>query len=168
MYVYVMKKDQLFAKIPPYDLFIKILKCFGLDNINDKRSFTRKHLTYINTVQKMEELVPTLKLYYIPCKARTYLNDLNEKNIVTILRQILKHFNYNIVSKEKYLRGEKYILSRSLRDCVESRGLGAAVAAGSDCAAAGLGGASAGSRGSATGAFAGGSGAMSFRTRRVQ
>ena len=46
----------------------------------------------------------------MPCKARTYLNDLNEKNIVTILRQILKHFNYNIISKEKYLRGEKFIL----------------------------------------------------------
>jgi hypothetical protein len=46
----------------------------------------------------------------LPCKARTYLNDLNEKNIVTILRQILKHFNYNIISKEKYLRGEKFIL----------------------------------------------------------
>ena len=107
---YVMKKDQLFAKIPPYDLFIKILKCFGLDNINDKRSFTRKHLTYINTVQKMEELVPKLKLYYIPCKARTYLNNLTEKNVVTILRQILKTQQHSLNSREKYVKGSKFII----------------------------------------------------------
>ena len=105
-----MKKDQLFAKIPPYDLFIKILKCFGLDNINDKRSFTRKHLTYINTVEKMEELVPTLKLYYIPCKARTYLNNLTEKNVVTILRQILKTQQHSLNSREKYVKGSKFII----------------------------------------------------------
>ena len=50
-----------------------------------------------------------MEKYYLPCKARTYLNGLTEKNIITILRQILKTRNYTIISHEKYIRGEKFI-----------------------------------------------------------
>ena len=37
------------------------------------------------------------------------LNNLNEKKSVTILRQILKLFKYNLKSTEKYIQGEKMI-----------------------------------------------------------
>ena len=30
--------------------------------------------------------------------------------MITILRQIIKTFHYNVKSKEKYLKGEKYII----------------------------------------------------------
>ena len=48
--------------------------------------------------------------YYIPCKARTYLNDLNEKNIITILKQFIKTKGYTIISREKYSNKKKFII----------------------------------------------------------
>ena len=106
-----MPKNQLFKKIPTKEILNKVLLCFDIDDLqNGKVSFCRKDIVRLGSVSKLNNITDLLKEYYLPCKARTYLNDLNEKNIVTILRQILKHFNYNIISKEKYLRGEKFIL----------------------------------------------------------
>ena len=44
--------------------------------------------------------------FYIPCKAK-YLNDLNEKKCITILRQFLKVHNHTLMYKEKYVKGKK-------------------------------------------------------------
>ena len=105
-----MKKDQLFKKNPSNELFTKILESFGLIGLDDKRSFSRKDLKYIKTVEKINHLKPEIDQCYLPCKARTYLNDLNEKNVITILRQILKTRNYTISSREKYMKGCKFII----------------------------------------------------------
>tara|TARA_B100001093_G_scaffold518923_2_gene605590 strand:- start:817 stop:1239 length:423 start_codon:yes stop_codon:yes gene_type:complete len=105
-----MKKDQLFKKNPSDELFQKILNAFGLKDLEDKRSFSRKDLKYIKTVEKINNLKSDLEEYYLPCKARTYLNGLNEKNVITILRQILKTRNYTISSREKYMKGVKFII----------------------------------------------------------
>ena len=105
-----MKKDQLFKKNPSNELFQKVLNAFGLKDINDKRSFSRKDLQYIKTVNKVNELKNELNDCYLPCKARTYLNGLTEKNVITILRQIIKTRNYTIVSREKYMKGCKFII----------------------------------------------------------
>ena len=105
-----MKKDQLFKKHPNDDLFNKVLKSFGLQNLNDARSFSRKDLKVLKTVEQIEKIKIDLHECYLPCKSRTYLNGLNEKNVVTVLRQILKTRNYTITSREKYMRGEKFII----------------------------------------------------------
>ena len=105
-----MKKDQLFKKNPSNELFQKVLNAFGLTDLNDKRSFSRKDLQYIKTVNKVNELKSELNDCYLPCKARTYLSGLTEKNVITILRQILKTRNYTIVSREKYMKGSKFII----------------------------------------------------------
>lgn len=105
-----MKKDQLFKKIPSDELFNKVLNSFGLIDLSDSRSFSRKDLKVLKTVDKIYELKPELACCYLACKARTYLNNLNEKNVITILRQILKTRNYTIISREKYMRGEKFII----------------------------------------------------------
>ena len=105
-----MKKDQLFKKHPSDNLFLKIINSFGLTNLDDNRSFSRKDLKVLKTVEKIRNLKDELTQCYLPCKARTYLNGLNEKNVVTVLRQILKTRNYTITSREKYMRGEKFII----------------------------------------------------------
>ena len=105
-----MKKDQLFKKNPSNELFTKVLESFGLVDLNDKRSFSRKDLKYIKTVEKINNLKSELEECYLPCKARTYLNGLNEKNVITILRQILKTRNHSITSREKYMKGSKFII----------------------------------------------------------
>jgi len=105
-----MKKDQLFKKHPSDQLFSKVLIAFGLKDLNDIRSFTRKDLKTIRTVEKLDLILDQLKQCYLPCKSRTYLTGITEKNAVTVLRQILKTRNYTILSREKYMRGEKFII----------------------------------------------------------
>ena len=103
-------KNQLFKKIPSKDFIIEILKLYGLNDVNDDRSFTRNDLQKLDTVNKLIEYKTELYKYYLPCKGRLYLNELNEKNIITILRQLLKTLNYTLNSREKYIKGSKFII----------------------------------------------------------
>jgi len=103
-------KSQLFKKEPCDNIIEKLLNCFGLKNINDDRHFSREDLKKIDSVNKIYEIKEELNKYYIPCKARTYLNDLNEKNIITILKQFLKSKGYTIISREKYSKKNKFII----------------------------------------------------------
>jgi hypothetical protein len=105
-----MKKNQLFRKTPDDFLISKLIAAFGFRNLTDRRYFSRCDLIKLKTVERIKEIKTLLEQYYIPCKARTYLNDLNEKNIVTILRQCIKQKGYTISSREKYLKGDKFII----------------------------------------------------------
>ena len=104
-----MKKNQLFKKMPTMDLFERFVKIFGLTDINDCRKFTRDTLLKNNTLEKFEGFVEELEEYYIPCKVEKYLKDLDEKKLITVLRQIAKTFEYNVISNEKYLNSRKVL-----------------------------------------------------------
>ena len=78
--------------------------------MKNKKTQFRPLCSKTSFFDKIKDLKPLLEQYYLPCKARTYLNDLNEKNIVTILRQCLKTKGYTICSREKYLKGDKFII----------------------------------------------------------
>ena len=60
-------------------------------------------------LENIEKLIPELRKYYLPCKAKTYLTFLTDNSVLTILRQLLRPYNYIIVSREKYINGEKLI-----------------------------------------------------------
>ena len=103
-------KNQLFRKTPSNEIIQKVVETFGFRCLKDRRCFSRSDLIKLDTVSKIQELKPELELYYLPCKARTYLNDLNEKNVVTILRQLIKTQGFTICSREKYCKGDKFII----------------------------------------------------------
>nr|QDY52159.1 hypothetical protein 4_39 [Mimiviridae sp. ChoanoV1] len=104
-----MPINQLFCKKPNTEILEKVLECFDLKNLQDDKQFTRKYLKDFGTVKKIEEIMTYLSEYYIPCKGEKYLTELNEKKVITILRQIVKCFSYFIFSKERYIKGEKNI-----------------------------------------------------------
>tara|TARA_B100000123_G_C25472564_1_gene315481 strand:- start:12 stop:407 length:396 start_codon:yes stop_codon:yes gene_type:complete len=104
-----MPINQLFCKKPDNFILVKVLECFDLKNLQDDKFFTRKILKDIETVKKMTNIYNDLSEYYIPCKGKKYLTELNEKKAITVLRQIVKCFNYFVFSKEKYIKGEKNI-----------------------------------------------------------
>ena len=104
-----MKKNQLFKKMPPIDLFERLVKIYGLTDINDCRKFTKDHLIKNKTLEKIEGLREELEEYYLPCKTTKYLLDLDEKKLITILRQIAKIFDYHLTSNEKYLNSKKVL-----------------------------------------------------------
>jgi len=117
-----MTKNQLFRKTPPKELVNQIVQAFGLKSMDDETKFSKKKLKMIKTVDSINLLKPQLEKYYLPCKARTYLNGLNEKNVITVLRQCIRIYGYRIISKEKYMKGEKYILYRLEEDLRKSDG----------------------------------------------
>ena len=51
-----------------------------------------------------------IKDCYIPCKKHKYAGDINNKTIITILRQFLKLHDYDLHSKEKFIKGTKYLM----------------------------------------------------------
>jgi hypothetical protein len=126
-----MVHNQLFRKMPDKILIDNLLKAFNLDNLDDDKPFSRLELNTHDTISKLNNLKSLLKTYYIPCKARAYLSDLNDKNIITILRQCIKTFGFKLYSKEKYLQNEKYLyytirpidttVERDVKQCAENK-----------------------------------------------
>ena len=103
------QKNQLFKVSPNIEITEKILENFGIKGLDDNHSFTRENLSDLSTVENMNDMYDELLRYYIPCKAKKYLTDLNEKKCITILRQFLKMQNHTLMSKEKYVNGKKIL-----------------------------------------------------------
>ena len=101
-------KDQLFKNKPDMNLVTDTIKLFGLSDFNDSTLFTKQNMIDLNTVQKINEIIPRLQDFYLPCKSKKYLTRLDEKKCITILRQLLKQYNYNLLTKEKCIKGEKF------------------------------------------------------------
>lgn len=105
-----MNKSQLFKEYPSKDLSLNIIQSFGLNDFDDDRSFTKDDIVRLNTIEKISALKSELMKCYLPCKQRTYLNDLNTKNVITILRHVAKCYNYCIASTEKHVKKQKLII----------------------------------------------------------
>ena len=104
-----MPKNQLFKNYPTEGFVIGLLNIYGIQDFSDNHYFTKDDLENLNTIEKLNELKDTLASYYIPCKAKIYINDINNhKKAITILRQFLKTQNYTLLSKEKYIKGNKH------------------------------------------------------------
>lgn len=104
-----MTINQLFRKQPSREHIQPILEMYGLSGLDDTKSFTKKELISIETVNNINQHKGLLEEIYLPCKAKIYLKDLNEKKCITILRQLLRLFNYSLKSIEKYIQSEKMI-----------------------------------------------------------
>jgi hypothetical protein len=108
-----MTKNQLFSCVPELNVVDKLLSYFGLeDGINDKNSFNKLNMKELETVKKIDEYKGELRKYYIPCKARVYLDVIDEKKCITILRQFIKTHGYTLVSSDKSINGNKIKLYR--------------------------------------------------------
>ncbi len=105
------KKEQLFKNIPSKEFVEDILKLFIPNGFQDSYyQFSRKMITEKNVIEKLNLLMPQLKEYYMNCKHKKYLENLDPKKCVTILRQLLRLYDYRVVSMEKYHNGQKFLL----------------------------------------------------------
>ena len=50
-----MTKNQLFKILPPDNLIIAVINCFGYDNFNDKRAVSKKDFKFYKTVKKLNK-----------------------------------------------------------------------------------------------------------------
>lgn len=107
-----MKLLQLFCDMPTEELMVQLLNCYGVQSLSDQHDFTKTDLVEIKTVDKLNDMIPELIMYYLPCKGKIYLNDINEKRSITILSQFLKLFDYRLLREEKIINKKKIIYYR--------------------------------------------------------
>ena len=105
-----MAKNQLFRVTPDRNIVLTLLSFYGIEGFEDTRYFTKQDLLSLNTIDNINSIKEELMKYYIPCKSKIYLNDINENKTITILRQFLKTHNYTLMSKEKYIKGKKHMI----------------------------------------------------------
>jgi len=107
-------KNQLFSKeYPPFFLVNQIMHLLLNKDLEDTVyfEFSRSIIKNKNILQMMKvQYVNELKKYYLKCKHNKYLENLNEKKLITIYRQILRPYNYLIKAFEKYNNSKKYLL----------------------------------------------------------
>ena len=106
-----MVLNQLFISKPPIKLLRKIIKGFGINNLYDDTEFCYLDMIKLNTLSIFHNLENELIKYYIPCKQKIYfenIKNLTNKEAIVILRQLLKIHNYDLYSREKFIKGIKY------------------------------------------------------------
>jgi hypothetical protein len=104
-------KNQLFRRNPDRYIINDLMIAFKIKSLDDEDFYFTKHdLINLNIVNKINNIKEKLEIYYLPCKAKIYLENINEKKCITILRQFLKYIDYNLKLKEKYIKGKKNYL----------------------------------------------------------
>ena len=93
---------RLFRKIPSEEFVMEILVHLKLQGLQDRRWFTRDEL-YIDTI---DDWIPLLEPYYIPCKAKRFLSAITPSRLITIIRHILHPIGYDLLTQERMYRGQ--------------------------------------------------------------
>ena len=102
-----MPVNQLFRIMPDRSFVISLLNLYGIEDFSDTRYFTKGNLETLNTIEELNKLNEKLENYYIPCKAKTYLEEITIPRSIVILRQFLKCHGYTLFSKEKFIKANK-------------------------------------------------------------
>jgi hypothetical protein len=97
------KPVKLFRRDPPREFVETILQRLGFQGFNDLRWFRRDDLRQ----ERLEELLPELEAYYLPCKAVRFLHTWSDHTLLTILRHILRVYEYTLYAEERVSGGEK-------------------------------------------------------------
>lgn len=105
-----MVYNQLFNEKPTLDIVNKIVSKFGLKDINDSTEFTILDMDRINTLLSFKSIENDIKECYIPCKRIKFASTFTNKSVITILRQFLKVYERDLFSKEKFIKGNKYLV----------------------------------------------------------
>lgn len=105
-------KYQLFQQVPGEEFLKILLNCYGIEDIDDSKEFTKTDLNDINIIAKIEDLIPELVLYYLPCKYEMFLTNITLNKCITILRQILRLYNCHLKKREHVHNKKKSIYYR--------------------------------------------------------
>jgi hypothetical protein len=98
---------KLFRKEPPKDFVERILRSMGLLGLHDLRWFTKEELIF----DTQEEWLPHLHPFYLPCKAKRFLDDaLDATRLITILRHCIRPHGYELSVQERLYKNKKQTL----------------------------------------------------------
>jgi len=97
--------NQLFQREPTIEEFDKFLKCYNINDIDGNNNITYLSIKIYKTIEKLYDMLDILIEIYLPCKYN-FISSLNTKRSLTILRQIIRLFDYKLI---KYKVGNQSI-----------------------------------------------------------
>jgi hypothetical protein len=120
-----MKINQLFKEKVSDDLALKIVRSFGLVDMNDTSLFSKNDIIKNKTIESILSLKDELEKYYLPCKAKCYLTSIDDKKCITLLRQILRLFGLQLQTRQKYVQSKKMTFYNITKESmpIESTGI---------------------------------------------
>ena len=108
--------NQLFKEKPSEELAARLVRSFGLSGLGDSSWFSNDTMEKHNTVQRVNSYIASdLEQLYLKCKARSYLHNIDERGALTILRQILRVYNYNVIPQSKCKKGRRFFQYRIIQ-----------------------------------------------------
>lgn len=106
----------MFRKVPPLETVESVLRSLKLGGLSDKRWFSKEELS----LDSLEEWLPLLEPYYLPCKAERYLRgEMTRSRLITVLRHLLKAHEIELKVQEKMVNGRKTTLYQVFYDYVD-------------------------------------------------
>jgi len=106
----------MFRKAPPLEIIEQALRSLKLGTLTEKRWFSKDELC----MDSLEDWLPLLEAYYLPCKAQRYLQrDMSQSRAITILRHMLKSNKLELKTQEKMVNGRKTTLYQVFYDYVD-------------------------------------------------
>jgi hypothetical protein len=105
------KKNQLFKEIPTLEFVENFIKLIIPNGFDTYYTFYRADLNNkkLEKILRMPYFKNNLTRLYLPCKYKKHFTTIDEKKLITIIRQLIKIYGYNIVSREKYSNGKKFL-----------------------------------------------------------
>lgn len=101
----------MFRKIPPLELLEQVLRCCKINGLDDKRWFSKDDIS----LEAIDQWLPLLEPYYLPCKADRYLHEeINGGKVITILRHMFKAHAIEFKTQERVVNGKKTTLYQVL------------------------------------------------------
>lgn len=97
----------MFRVAPSETVVNGVLRSLKFTGLTDNRWFSKEELP----LDTLEEWLPLLEPYYLPCKAERYLHvEMTQQRIITILRHILKAIGVEFRTQERMVNGRKTTL----------------------------------------------------------
>jgi hypothetical protein len=97
----------IFRKKPSLAVVQEVLRSLKRTGLEDQRWFSKEEIP----LDTLEEWLPLLEPFYLPCKAERYLHgDMTQARIITVLRHICKEHGIEFKSQERLVNGKKTTL----------------------------------------------------------
>jgi len=100
------KPVKIFRKDPPVEFMTRVLKEMGFIGVNDLRWFSKEEIR----LGTLDDWLPELESYYLPCKAARFIHAWTDMSILTVMRHILHCHGYTLQKEERLYKGAKTML----------------------------------------------------------
>jgi hypothetical protein len=106
----------MFRKVPPLEIVDQVLRSLKIGSLTEKRWFSKEELS----LETLEEWMPVIEPFYLPCKAERYLQgEMTHSRIITVLRHMLKAHTIELKVQERMVNGHKTTLYQVLYDYID-------------------------------------------------